>query len=386
MDLCEKELCTGCGACINICNKGAISFVEERLNGYKAVIDSAKCTNCGLCQKICPSISLPEWHISEKCYAGWSLNADTRRKSASGGIASEVYRFCEKNQYWFVGCKMSEKHRAILSIHDEKYELFQNSKYVYSDAGMIYTIIENKLKSGNTVIFIGLPCQVSGLKNYLKTRNVSQKKLVNIDLICHGVIPGALFVEYLHEKEEKYHTDVTKVFFRDPQFGTDNFYLTLSNSRGLFYESAARRHDEYQLAYHRGIAYRDNCYSCQYAKKERIGDLTLADFVSVGTHKPVSYDKRKVSCILVNSAKGQKFINKIQDAGYIFLDERPIDEEYDREKQLVRPTVVSKERKRYLFHMKKGKSFCLAIRKACRIRIIKNEVRYIIYTIKQRII
>ena len=50
----DEKLCTGCGACSNICQKNAIKM-ELRDNGFvHPVIDSNKCVNCNLCRKICP--------------------------------------------------------------------------------------------------------------------------------------------------------------------------------------------------------------------------------------------------------------------------------------------------------------------------------------------
>lgn len=46
----DSELCTGCGACLPTCNRGALT-----LSGDKAVIDENRCTSCGLCREACPT-------------------------------------------------------------------------------------------------------------------------------------------------------------------------------------------------------------------------------------------------------------------------------------------------------------------------------------------
>jgi ferredoxin len=45
----DKKKCIGCGACLNICPPGAISFRDG-----KAEIDMSKCIRCGKCHDICP--------------------------------------------------------------------------------------------------------------------------------------------------------------------------------------------------------------------------------------------------------------------------------------------------------------------------------------------
>jgi len=44
----DKDLCTGCGVCVDVCHRGALSL---RADG--AVIDESLCTSCGHCLDSC---------------------------------------------------------------------------------------------------------------------------------------------------------------------------------------------------------------------------------------------------------------------------------------------------------------------------------------------
>jgi len=44
----DEELCCGCGACVEVCPRDALSIVD-----YKAVIDPSRCDSCGLCVDAC---------------------------------------------------------------------------------------------------------------------------------------------------------------------------------------------------------------------------------------------------------------------------------------------------------------------------------------------
>jgi Fe-S-cluster-containing hydrogenase component 2 len=46
----NEELCTGCGACVEVCPVDAIS-----LSADKAQIDGEKCVDCGVCVGECPT-------------------------------------------------------------------------------------------------------------------------------------------------------------------------------------------------------------------------------------------------------------------------------------------------------------------------------------------
>jgi ferredoxin len=87
----QKNDCTGCGACRDICAKRAISFEPDSLDALHPIIDQARCVDCGMCSKVCPNNTAPVFHKPQKCYAAWSKNDESRRTSASGGIASDIY-------------------------------------------------------------------------------------------------------------------------------------------------------------------------------------------------------------------------------------------------------------------------------------------------------
>lgn len=46
----DKDKCIGCGACMQLCPVGAISFDEDG----KAKIDPNTCIKCGTCEASCP--------------------------------------------------------------------------------------------------------------------------------------------------------------------------------------------------------------------------------------------------------------------------------------------------------------------------------------------
>ncbi len=45
----DTELCTGCGACMEVCPAEAITMLDG-----KAQVDGEKCLDCGVCEGECP--------------------------------------------------------------------------------------------------------------------------------------------------------------------------------------------------------------------------------------------------------------------------------------------------------------------------------------------
>jgi Fe-S-cluster-containing hydrogenase component 2 len=51
----DKEKCTGCGTCVDVCPSDALSLVDE-----KAVCDAELCIDCYICIPECPEEAISE--------------------------------------------------------------------------------------------------------------------------------------------------------------------------------------------------------------------------------------------------------------------------------------------------------------------------------------
>lgn len=83
----EKEMCTGCKMCEDVCIMSAISFKKDEEGFWFPIVDERRCTNCGSCLNKCP---VREKLFEEKqpihVYAAWNRNDKVRRESTSGEI------------------------------------------------------------------------------------------------------------------------------------------------------------------------------------------------------------------------------------------------------------------------------------------------------------
>ena len=46
--------CYGCGACVNVCPRGAVHMTQAADGSYIPEIDEARCIGCGKCALSCP--------------------------------------------------------------------------------------------------------------------------------------------------------------------------------------------------------------------------------------------------------------------------------------------------------------------------------------------
>lgn len=356
--ICNHDKCTGCAACKDVCPKQCIIMQPDDLDALHPVVDESICINCGLCEKTCPNNRELSYKLPHKVLAAWSNDNEVRRTSASGGIACELYHYWIKNGGVATGVVFDrdEGCHFILLENESDIKAVQNSKYTFSDTAGIYKVVKQKLQAGISVLFIGVPCQVAGLYGFLKKE---YDNLTTVDIICHGMPPATYLEQHIKSIEDKKKEYTHQLFFRDPKYYTYTYTFTLKNIKGKeFYNKKVLTRDNYQLGYHRALIYRENCYSCNYARKERISDLTIGDFSGLGRFAPFEYDKHNVSCILENTDKGSALLKKLNGALSMF--ERPACEAFEVEKQLKSPSVKHSRRSIFEKVYRKTRNYELA--------------------------
>lgn len=312
VELFEKaEQCCGCTACLNICPKQAISMLEDQKGFLYPKIDGSKCVECGLCQKVCPFKvdGLAGGKFSKIAYAVKNKDNTERAQSSSGAVFIEVAKAVLGSDGVVYGVRLDDVHRAM---HDrassiESARKFQGSKYVQSYKGSILQEIKRDLKAGNTVLFTGTPCEVAGLKRFL---GVPYDNLVTVDIICHGTPSPGSFDDHIRALEKKYSSKISKISFRNKQYGWRNQELWIKFNNGEIYHNPIWE-DEYYRLFTGNYLLRDSCYSCPFASMNRPGDITIGDFWNINNVKPDFEDKLGVSSIIVNTEKGQDLITEI---------------------------------------------------------------------------
>lgn len=302
----EKNKCTGCTACMNICPKKAITMQEDK-DGFKyPVIDKEKCINCGLCVKTCPVINTTENKSINKSYVGYNKNEEIRLKSSSGGIFTLIANYILEQSGIVIGAAFDKenklKHTAIENKKD--LEKLRGSKYLQSDLNDIFSYIKEKIKD-NKILFVGTPCQVAGIKSFIKK---DYNNLICIDLVCHGVPSPKLFQKYIDELEKE-NGKLISYNFRDNKTGWDTYSNTATFKNKTITED--RKENNYMKLFLSDIALRQSCFNCNFKLGNKYSDITLGDFWGIKKHYPEMYNKSGVSAIIINTEKGIEIFNNI---------------------------------------------------------------------------
>ena len=305
----EKSECTGCTACYSICPRHAIEMKEDE-NGFKyPVIDKNKCIDCGLCKKTCPVLNKKSNIAINKCYVGYNKDIEIQEKSSSGGIFDIIAKEILKDNGLVLGAAFDEnnklKHFIVNNL--DGLEKLRGSKYLQSDLNDVFKQIKDNIKN-RKILFVGVPCQVAGLKAYL---NKDYDNLICIDLICHGVPTPKLFDKYVKELEEKNNDKLINYNFRDKSTGWDSYSNSATFKNKVVKE--LQSNNDYMKLFLSDVALRESCYNCNFKLGNKYSDITLGDFWGVKNYYPEMYNKKGVSAIIVNTEKGKDIIKNISN-------------------------------------------------------------------------
>lgn len=342
--VCKQDLCTGCMACVGKCKKEAIS-IQDNVSAYNAVIDESKCVSCGACERVCPNNH--KVNLNEPIYwkEGWAPDS-IRSQASSGGAASAMMEYFVNDGGYVAAC-LFRNGEFVFDITNKKEELvhFVGSKYVKSNPVGIYDKVVEKLKNGNSVLFIGLPCQVAAVKNYMMAMpNNIRENLYTVDLICHGSPSPKILKLALYEKGIDI-LQLKEIRFRNKT----NFGLSLRDE-DVEYKTIvpAGVQDMYTHAFLTSLDYTENCYSCRYATWGRVSDVTLGD--SWGSNQNDREQEKGVSLVLCQTTKG---VTLIQNSG-IKLEEVDIEKALEANHQLRHPSIAPETREIFFANLSKG--------------------------------
>lgn len=321
--LASRDICTGCAACVNACPQRCVHIDTNVFGSLQPHIDSKHCIKCRLCEKSCPALTKSIQSNYLYAYTLQTNDEEVLNNSSSGGAFYEIAKTIINDMN---GVVFGVRFNGIHVQHDwtdaiDGLKEFMGSKYVQSDIGYMYVKAKEFLNAGRYVLFTGTPCQIAGLKQFLKR---PYEKLLTIDLICHGVPNPIIWERYMARLiRKKRINDIVSIKFRakfDEYTRGCNYYnfYTLykqDDKEMLFLEE--RRRNLFYSYFGRNI-YRESCYNCRY----RDVNTSFADFTIGDSVIPNQYpnDIGMVSTLIVHSQIGQHFLNVIRGNFRIFAD------------------------------------------------------------------
>lgn len=303
----SKYDCCGCGACAQRCPHNAIELIQDNEGFLYPQIDESICIDCGLCERVCPIINqeLPSEPI--KVFAAKNNDENIRQLSSSGGIFTLLATKVINNGGVVFGAIFNAKWEVEHDYTDtiEGLAKFRGSKYVQSKINNNYILAEEYLKDGKQVLFSGTPCQIAGLKRFLRKE---YENLICVDIICHGVPSPFIWQKYL---EQYNSTELSSISFRDKTNSWKRYEVVIrQGEKTLIREDIGK--NIYMKLFLSDLCLRPSCSNCSSKSGKSKSDITIADFWGIQHIHPDFDDDKGCNLVLINSEKGLNLFNKLE--------------------------------------------------------------------------
>lgn len=304
INLADKKDCCGCSACVQICPKQCISLKEDKEGFLYPVVDKSSCIDCGLCEHVCPVInhSAPKKPVAT--LAAVNSNEKTRLASSSGGMFTLLAESIIDNGGVVFGGAFNENWEVEHIYIENKEELckLRGSKYVQSYIGENYKQARAFLNAGRKVLFSGTPCQIAGLKRFLRK---DYKNLKTVDFVCHGTPSPMVWRKYLEEISLEHNVaKITDIQFRDKTKGWKEFSLSIKyvdkeGIQNVFKETL--NENIFMRCFLSDLCLRPSCYACPARSGRSNSDITLADLWGAEHICPDLDDDKGISLLLLRN-------------------------------------------------------------------------------------
>ena len=314
--------CCGCTACYSICPKKAIQMEPDSEGFLYPAINADICISCGLCEQVCP-ILVPPQLTSEyaKSAIVQNQNDDVLNSSTSGGFIDALYYHVLENKLGYAAGVVFDNDFMPVHVVTNQYEVakkFRNSKYAQSSLKGVFEEIQGISKQNHCVLFVGTPCQVAGLKAFLREE---YDNLITVDLVCRSIPSPKLWKDYLKWQEEEKKSSIVSVACRRKTYGYHSGALEIEFANGKRY-CGSNRVDYFMKSFHHDICSRPSCYHCAFKTEHRCSDFTVFDSWNPQqvALEPLIDNDRGYSNVLVHTAKGKKLMEALEGLNIYLAD------------------------------------------------------------------
>lgn len=306
----DKSTCCGCAACVQVCPRQCLAFDEDAEGFRYPKADISTCIDCGLCERVCPVINKSNERQPLKVYAAKHPNDRIRFASSSGGIFTLLAEIVIAENGVVFGARYDENWEVAHDYTETKEGLaaFRGSKYLQSHIGKSYRQAEAFLKQGRKVLFSGSPCQITGLKLFLRKE---YENLLAVDFVCHGVPSPLVWKLYLKERKQSATSiPISTISFRDKTTGWKRFSILLRDINGKIVYTQKFYHDPYMRAFLADLSLRPSCYACPSKAGRSMSDLTIGDFWGIQHTDPEFDDDNGVGLVMIHTPKCEDLIEQ----------------------------------------------------------------------------
>ena len=335
IEISDKRLCTGCGACASICPHDAIALVLDEEGFWYPEVDRALCVDCALCEKVCHMLTpqTDDPSFTGKVFATCLKDRDVLAEVSSGGAAWALTQETIRQGGVVYGAVQTGLFNTMHMRAEElkQAEAFRRSKYQESNMGTIYRRVKADLDAGRNVFFTGIGCQVAGLYVYLGKRPTG---LITCDMVCHGIPSLRMFKEYIRALECAEGEKAASIVYRDKSLGWKKNQIAIYFEDGQVTKERRGSHI-YHSCYLSGLISRPSCEGCRYQRLSRISDITLADFWKYQGKLCAENEESGISLVVCSTEAGRELLGRA--LSLLEAEHVPVEEAIRSSRHLTKP-------------------------------------------------
>lgn len=309
----KKADCCGCSACVSACPKQCLEMKSDKQGFLQVKLSKNNCIECGICEKVCPVLAPKDEKEREiEAFAVKNNSESERNASSSGGVFIALANQVLEEGGIVCAARFDETFHLIHDFCERKEDLkpFLGSKYLQSDMRDCFKQTKELLNSGRLVLFVGTPCQIKGLKLYLRKE---YENLIATEVVCHGVPSPLVWEKYLDEvcKQKKIsRNDIKNISFRNKDKSWRVYNLKIEGKDKTILKESL--HDNlYMRGFIQNLFLRQSCHNCPAKNFNSMADLSLADYWGIDRfHKEID-DNKGVSAVILYNKKISLYFKKL---------------------------------------------------------------------------
>lgn len=313
-----RTYCTGCGLCHSVNGDDLI-----KIKGGFPNVNIIEQSTLNFCEKVCP-ISYYEndnyqdiWGNIEKAIIGYSTDEKIRYMSSSGGALTEISVYLIENHLVdgiiHTTFNPTSPTENVTCISHSAEEVRSRLGSRYSISMPLYKITQ-MIDLEKKYAFIGKPCDVMALRNYLKINSSLKKNFEYLlSFFCAGE-PSVTAQERLLKKMNSKVEDCKTITYRGNGWPG---YTTVIKKDGSIEKL------EYQKAWGQYLG-RDLRYTCRFCLDGtgEAADIVCADFWYLneeGNPDFSEHDGRNI--VIARNKKASMLLNDVVELGNLHLEE-----------------------------------------------------------------
>jgi len=326
----QLGLCLGCGLCESVCGSENVEMQLGDDGFFHPNVKRINAQHEAVINRICPGLNIVNdipfgkkeriWGKINALYAGHSLDTVVRTRGSSGGMVSAIAIYTLEthlvNAVLQVGGDSNDYQRNSLHVSKTRADVLHCASSRYAPALVFNKILALLSNSDDTFCFIGKPCDIAALKNFIKEYPQYQDRFkLTVAILCAGM-PS---FKGTHTIIENFGATppVSDLSYRGNGW-PGNFSFTDSKQR----QYQQSYNDSWGKTLNQHLHFR--CKICP----EGIGiqaDLAVGDAWETSDGYPDFTEKEGQSLVIARTSIGTSLIRQAQQQGSILL--KPITED-----------------------------------------------------------